>query len=305
MARCFAVAMSQAPGLSGMPVRGHCSSAITSASCASSSARPTSRTSRARPAMSLADSIRQTASMARWVSVAVMAKDDTIGTGTAQAKGDQVSRGCGGWRAAARSVLGGDVLAHARFLRPQLRCRVVAEILGLEHTPDLDFLVAPGKRRAPDPLHRLGERLHLPQPEAGDEFLGFGERPVAHDALAAAAEFYAHAALAGVQPLGRQQYAGLHQLLVEAAHFGEDLFAGQHATFGIFIGLNDHHDSHMRLLPAGSLRCPMSLRRMSHPGIDTRGLFWPGTASFARPQGCLRLVDRALALTVVQRAPRG
>src|SRR6267378_6611091 len=64
MARCLAVAMSQAPGLSGTPDAGHCSSAATSASCARSSARPTSPTMRARPAMSLADSIRQTASMA-------------------------------------------------------------------------------------------------------------------------------------------------------------------------------------------------------------------------------------------------
>src|SRR6267378_5429837 len=56
--------MSQAPGLSGTPDAGHCSSAATSASCARSSARPTSPTMRASPAMSLADSIRQTASMA-------------------------------------------------------------------------------------------------------------------------------------------------------------------------------------------------------------------------------------------------
>ena len=53
IARCFAVAISQAPGLSGTPDRGHCSSAATSASCASSSASPTSRTIRARPAISL------------------------------------------------------------------------------------------------------------------------------------------------------------------------------------------------------------------------------------------------------------
>src|SRR5882724_11228816 len=71
MARCLAVAMSQAPGLSGTPDFGHCSSAATRASCARSSARPTSRTIRARPAMSLADSILQTASIARCVSVAV------------------------------------------------------------------------------------------------------------------------------------------------------------------------------------------------------------------------------------------
>jgi hypothetical protein len=32
IARCFAVAMSQAPGLSGTPDSGHCSSAATSAS---------------------------------------------------------------------------------------------------------------------------------------------------------------------------------------------------------------------------------------------------------------------------------
>ena len=64
MARCLAVAMSQAPGLSGTPDSGHCSSAATSASCARSSATPISPTIRAKPAMSLADSIRQTASMA-------------------------------------------------------------------------------------------------------------------------------------------------------------------------------------------------------------------------------------------------
>src|SRR5262252_3776899 len=51
-----------------MPDSGHFSSAVTSASCASSSARPTSRTIRASPAISRADSIRQTALIARWVS---------------------------------------------------------------------------------------------------------------------------------------------------------------------------------------------------------------------------------------------
>ncbi len=63
-------AISQAPGLSGTPDSGHCSSAATRASCASSSARPTSRTIRASPAISRADSIRQTASITRWVSEA-------------------------------------------------------------------------------------------------------------------------------------------------------------------------------------------------------------------------------------------
>src|SRR6185369_3819568 len=51
-----------------MPDCGHCSSAATSAPCARSSAAPTSRTSRVRLAISLADSIRQTASIVRWIS---------------------------------------------------------------------------------------------------------------------------------------------------------------------------------------------------------------------------------------------
>src|SRR5207248_657573 len=66
--------------------RGDGSSAVTSASCASSSARPASRTRRASPAISRADSILQSASMVRWVSVAVMATDDTIVARAAQAK---------------------------------------------------------------------------------------------------------------------------------------------------------------------------------------------------------------------------
>src|ERR1700676_1840239 len=64
MARCLAVAMSQAPGLSGTPDSGHTSRAMTSASCASSSAMPTSRTMRATPAMILAYSILTIASTA-------------------------------------------------------------------------------------------------------------------------------------------------------------------------------------------------------------------------------------------------
>jgi hypothetical protein len=64
IARRLAIAISQAPGLFGTPDSGHCSSAATSASWASSSASPTSRTIRATPAMILADSIRQTASIA-------------------------------------------------------------------------------------------------------------------------------------------------------------------------------------------------------------------------------------------------
>src|SRR5215218_9962859 len=75
--RCFAVAISHAPGLSGTPCCGQRSSAASSASCARSSASPTSRTIRARPAISFADSIRQTASITRCASVAVTARNQS------------------------------------------------------------------------------------------------------------------------------------------------------------------------------------------------------------------------------------
>ena len=64
MPRFFAVVISQPAGFGGMPVRGHCSSATTNASCASSSAWPISPVTLARPAMSRADSMRHTASTA-------------------------------------------------------------------------------------------------------------------------------------------------------------------------------------------------------------------------------------------------
>ncbi len=67
IARRFAAVINHAAGFRGTPDCGHCSSAATNASCASSSANPTSRTNRVRPAISLADSIRQTASIVRRV----------------------------------------------------------------------------------------------------------------------------------------------------------------------------------------------------------------------------------------------
>src|SRR5688572_23887687 len=79
--------MSQAPGLSGIPDSGHRSSAATRASCARSSSRPTSRTIRARPAMSLGASILHTASIVRWASVAVTATDHTISNPPVQGRG--------------------------------------------------------------------------------------------------------------------------------------------------------------------------------------------------------------------------
>src|SRR3569623_1048388 len=68
MARRFAGCINHAPGCCGIPLSGHCCRATTSASLASSSERPTSRVILVNPAISLAASMRQTASTARCVA---------------------------------------------------------------------------------------------------------------------------------------------------------------------------------------------------------------------------------------------
>src|ERR687894_610392 len=114
IARCLAVAISQAPGLSGTPACGHCSSAATSASWARSSARPTSPVIRASAAISLADSIRQTASIAAWVAEALIASPCPV------------------------LLVSLPHLADALLLLAQLRGELVAEVLGLVHGTQLD-----------------------------------------------------------------------------------------------------------------------------------------------------------------------
>src|SRR5690242_19323274 len=217
-ARCFAVAMSQAPGLSGTPDSGHCSSAATSASCARSSARPTSRTIRARPAISRADSIRQTASIVRLTS-----GDATAAPGL-------------------RARLG--LLPQPRLALAELGRELLAEVLGLEHGPELDLAVgrAFGTGNALDPLDRLVERLHLPHPVAGHELLRLRERAVDHRALVAR-EADPRALRARVQALAGQHHAGLDELLVEGRHLGQELLARHLARLALLVGLDQDHDS--------------------------------------------------------------
>src|SRR5256885_3090611 len=218
IARCLAVPISQAPGLVGMPDTGHCSSAATRASWASSSATPTSRTMWARPAISRADSIRQTASIVRWVS-------DVSGPG-------------------------GGLRLQALVLLPQLGCVRLSEVVGLDHLPDLDLertkaplqfrclLAASGPGSPLEPFDRLFLRLHLPQPVAGDQFLGLGKRPIDHRRLAAG-EPDARAFRARVQAVGREHHAGLDQLLVVLPHLLEQRPGGHNARLGFLVGF--HH----------------------------------------------------------------
>src|SRR5689334_10375966 len=74
-ARRLAVAISHAPGFSGTPVTGQCSSAAINASWVRSSASGTSRSIRDRLVISRGCSIRHTARIVAWMSAAVIAAD--------------------------------------------------------------------------------------------------------------------------------------------------------------------------------------------------------------------------------------
>ena len=149
------------PGCRARPSRGQCSSAATSASCASSSARPTSRTMRARPAMSCADSMRQTASIApvRRLGVAVSGCSGVFSAPAADAH--------------VAEALDRRAVGRSRRARYSWRTSISRPTC------------AERRREAPRPLERFVARAHLDDPEAGDQLLGLGERAVDHRALAA------------------------------------------------------------------------------------------------------------------------
>src|SRR5437879_1839900 len=197
MARCFAVAMSQAPGLSGTPDSGHRSRAATRASCASSSARPTSRTIRARLAMSLADSILQTASITRCVS-----EDDTS---TFQVKPDSS-------RANVRRRRGTQWLVF--------RTLGVRTLVGLVYLAQLALTIMTGYlHEFLDHFEGLFLGVRLKECEAADYFFGFGERTVG-DSQFPTREAHARAKGTWQAAFGGEQRAGLHPVLDQFAHLG-------------------------------------------------------------------------------------
>src|SRR5437868_5916040 len=82
----------------------------------------------------------------------------------------------------ASGLVRGSLLAHSLFLFAQLRRKVVAEIFGLENLAHLDFGSAV-ERSALQPLDRFFLRLHLPEPESGNQLFGFREWSICHRAL--------------------------------------------------------------------------------------------------------------------------
>src|SRR3990172_2747362 len=236
IARCFAVAVSQAPGLSGRPDTGQRSSAMTNASWASSSASPTSRTIRASPAMILADSILQTASMARWISEGVIETD-----GSDLPTRRKMPRG------AAMPALRTLALPGAR-LHVDKPGRGLGDIGGkvrhLLHLTDFDHLGLRA-RASLRPFDRFLLRLHLDHPVAADHLFRLAERPVGYLGLSTG-ERDAGAHRGRVEAIEREQHAGLLQGLVVLHHGGHGFGVRHGPRLCDLVSLwdHEHHKSH-------------------------------------------------------------
>src|SRR5260370_39477027 len=227
MARCLAVAMSEAPGLSGRPDFGHCSSAATRASCARSSARPTSRTIRASPAMSLGDSILQPASMARCVSVAVTATDHNIFIAPAQAGTLRRIALLLGRRTRKLLYVLGAVFWPAHLAN-----------LGLSFPARPVFLV---KLHEEDRrLDRLFPRLQLKLSKAADDLLSLGEGPVGHSHLPPK-ESDAGALHSGGEPPAPEHRSGFVRLFAKLRNGIHERLGWRALVLGV---LDYHHESH-------------------------------------------------------------
>src|SRR5262245_11301340 len=113
-------------------------------------------------------------------------------------------------------------LSHAELLEA-LHFLARREILELVERTHFDLrldAVDGGIRVAPGPFDRFLTRFRLDDGVAGDELLGFRERPVDEAALRSVV-VDAPALAARLQARGVDQHAGLLQLLVVLAHLGE------------------------------------------------------------------------------------
>src|SRR6478736_2208820 len=262
-----------------MPSRGHCSRACTNASCARSSARPTSPTRRATTAVTLAASMRQTASSVR---------------ATSSVRGPVV----GDTPPLSHATSPATHLVTVNVLRLQPagadRFRVCCgEVLGREDLPQLEGQAGFGRARRrplPEPLDGLLAGADVDDREAGDELPGLGEGPVGDDPVTVLPRD-ARTLGTGVQALPVDEDPGLEHLLVVGVHVGELLPGAGPALLGLGAGRDEDHEAHGRLLggslgvragpgprltstsngTAGSRHAPRVYRRNSELEADRRG----------------------------------
>src|SRR6516164_7739244 len=114
--------------------------------------------------------------------------------------------GCASGRRSERhSFPGRRPTAQLLFLSFDLRGQVLTKILRFEHRADLDVGIGQHRIRAAfHPLDGFLDRVNLPEPETGNELLGFSEGPV-DDRAALAREVHPLSLAAGFQAFAGEE----------------------------------------------------------------------------------------------------
>src|SRR6185295_16119671 len=137
-------------------------------------------------------------------------------------------------------------------------------------------------------------RFHLPQPEAGDQFLRLCERSVSYGPFVSG-ELDACAFRARLEAFTCEHHTGLYQFFVELPHFGQELLVWKNACFRVLGGFDNNHESHggISFLDSGSepissgSTLALRISRTSYPQIDRskilRSPCFHGVYSFGSP----------------------
>src|SRR3984957_8799754 len=170
---------------------------------------------RVSPAINRTDSIRHTASIARWVADGLTGLDHLVL---------------------------GSLLSQPLVRLAQLRRELLAEVRRVEDLAQLDLHTS-AERRSLEPLDRLITRRPLPDPMARDDLLRLRERAIG-DAPFAALEAYPRAPRGWVQALPRQHHARADELFVVLRHVSQKLRAGHLARLGLRAPGDQNHETH-------------------------------------------------------------
>ena len=223
--------------------------------------------------MIFACSMRQTASIARCVSLLAHAPEKTTSCRTAQGRGPRR-------RGPPQSDRHDFLASFSVSARRRFSC---SRSSGVTHVAEiLRSRRAGGSRSrtrrhrvgaALDPFDRLVERAHLPDPVAGDQLLGLGERSV--DDRRLVPENWTRAPLElGCRPSPASMMPAFTSSSLYFIIARQQLLAGHHAGFAVLGRLDDHHESHVavslvRIEPAfrgGSVDTSSDPRGNRQPG---------------------------------------
>src|SRR5277367_6357176 len=116
------------------------------------------------------------------------------------------------------------------------------EVVRLEYLANLDFGTS-AEGSSLEPLDCFLNRLCLPEPVAGNEFLAFGKWPIDH-CIQAFRKSHALALGTRVESISSEHHSRFYQLFVELPHFRNQFLGGKNARLRIFTAFHKHHKSH-------------------------------------------------------------